>query len=382
MIHKAEPHRRDDVRRLWELSFHEGGPRYVDWFFDDVYTAENTLCLTEGGELLSVLQMIPYPLRLRGRAVTVETLCGVATDPAHKLRGHAKRLMAAALRDMADRGRGFTFLYPFDHVFYDRLGWSTVSYQMEYLRPAAELPDALPQGYTAEWTEQPDISALSAVYDRFVAGRHLAVLRDEPLWRKRLGELRSLGGRAVVLFRHGQPVGYGLLEESEDEARLSEQITLSAEGTQALLAALKLLGKTALWSAPADDRAILLPGHWIDRAKLQPFVMMRVTDAALAVAQATPAAEGELTIEITGDGMVPENNGLWRLHARGGQASLTRTQEPADFSCPVGALVRILTGCMTATEAAGAGLAQGEPAALALLDEMYPRMNNYIFEMY
>ncbi len=382
MIHRAEPHRRDDVRRLWELSFHEGGPRYVDWFFNDVYTAENTLCLTEGGELLSVLQMIPYPLRLRGQAVTVETLCGVATDPVHKLRGHAKRLMAAALRDMAERGRGFTFLYPFDHVFYDRLGWSTVSYQMDYLRPAAELPDALPEGYTAQWSEQPDIAALSAIYDRFMVGRHLAVLRDEALWRKRLGELRSLEGRAVLLRRHGQPVGYGLLEESTDEARLSEQITLEGEGTLALLAALKPLDKTALWSAPTDDRAILLPGHWIDRAKLQPFVMMRVTDAAQAVAQAAPAAEGELTMEITDDGMMPENNGIWRLRARDGRASLTRIQGTADFTCPVGSLARILTGCMTATEAASTGQAQGEPATLALLDQMYPRMNNYIFEMY
>lgn len=382
MIHRAEGHRRDDVRRLWELSFHEGGPRYVDWFFDDVYTPDNTLCLTQDGELLSVLQMIPYPVSLRGRTVTMDTLTGVATAPEHKLRGHARRLMAESLQDMARRGQGFTFLYPFDHVFYTRLGWVTVSEQLDYLRPLAELPEALPTGYEAVFSAEPDIQILSALYDGFMAGRNLHVLREERHWRKRLGELRSLNGQCVLLYHNGQPCAYGLIEEGEDETRLSEQISPRPQDTLALLAALRPLGKTVYWSAPTDDRARLLDGHWIDRVHLQPFVMLRLTDAALAVAQTAAAADGELFLEIHGDTMAEGNNGLWRLMVQGGQGTLTRTEGQPDFSCTVGALCRILCGCCTASEAAAAGQARGSDGVLGLLDGMYPKLKNYIFEMY
>jgi predicted acetyltransferase len=176
------------IRALWESCFSDGSKRFNDWYFSFVYKAEDTLCLYEGGALASSLQMIPYILNIRGKKLLVNTLSGVSTYAASRNRGLARKLMAASLADMAARGVGLTFLYPFDHGFYERLGWATCSAALEYHIPAVELPGILPEGYTVRSISNPDLSVLSEIYAHWSAGRNCFSVRETQDWVKRLGE--------------------------------------------------------------------------------------------------------------------------------------------------------------------------------------------------
>lgn len=381
MIRKPVPEEAGAVRTMWEECFPEGGPRFVDWYFGEVYSADRTLGLFEDGVLLSNLQMVPYTLRLRGRDIPMDTLTGVATGGESRNRGYARAVMAEALADMAGRGLGFTFLYPFNHQFYQRLGWETCSVALEYLKPAVELPDAPPTGWQAHAAE-PDSAVLAGIYETFIAGYNCRSVRDGAAWRKIESENKANGSFLLLAACRGEPSAYAFCGDAGSEIKIDELAYTRVEAVNALLSALKPMGKPVCWTAACDDRAALLPGRWMDRVRLQPHVMFRVTDALLAFGQAAPACCGSLVIEVTGDTMRPQNNGAYRILSSGGLATAKRSDEKPQFSCGVGALARLLTGFMDAGEAVAAGLAAGEREAVGLLNAMYPKERNFLFELY
>lgn len=370
------------VRRMWEDCFPEGGPRYVDWYFGKVYHSEWTLGLFDGSLLLSSLQMIPYTLRLRGSDVRMDTLTGVATDAAYRKMGYAKTLMAEALSDMAARGLGFTFLYPFNHDFYKRLGWETCSSVFEHITPALELPDALPPGWAARKAGQRDIPAFSSVYGRFMAGRGCFSARSGAEWMKRIGENKSNDGVMLLASFQGEPSGYAFCEEQNGEIVVGEMAWTREDAVSALLSALKPGGKAACWISPDDGAPPTSFSHVNGNVRLQQYVMFRVTDVPLAFAQAAPACEGEIAVEVRDDGMRPENNGQFLIKATGGKVSAERTDREACFACDIGALAWMLTGFMDAGEIVAAKKATGSDEAVALLTRMYPKQRNYLFELY
>lgn len=381
VIRKPVDSERDAVRQMWQESFPESGECFLDWYFASVYRSQCTFGLFEGDTLVSNLQMIPYTIQLRGRPVPVEALSGVATGLPWRKQGHARVLMAHSLADMASRGLGFNFLYPFNHVFYQRLGWETCSLSLEYRRPAPELPDP-PPGWVVSPADQPDFAVLSALYAGFMGGRNCFCLRDDAQWRRRVQENHANGGFVLLACLGGEPLAYAFCEEREDEVEIVELVHACPMAVEAVLVALKPFGKTVWWTAPVDDRIHLLGGVWKDRVRLQPHVMLRVVDVPLALAQATPACAGEFVIEVTGDTMVPGNNGKYCVLSQGGSAHAWRIDAPPQFACGIGTLARILTGYLDAGEALRAGLAQGNDKTAELLCRMYPPQRNFMFELY
>lgn len=380
-VRKPNPDETDPVRAMWVECFPDGGPRFVDWYFSEVYRPEWTLGIFSGGELLSNLQMIPYTLSVRGRAIQADTLTGVATGAAYRNRGLAKTVMAEALKDMAARGRGFTFLYPFNHQFYQHLGWETCSMALHCEKPAEELPASMPDGWEAR-AAQPDAAVLAGIYGRFMAGYNCRSIRDAAAWRKRIAENAANDGFMLLASFRGEPAAYAFCEEHEPEVNMDEMACDRTEGMLALLAALHPRGKSVSWAEPQGARSHLLPGCWFNRVKLQPHVMFRVVDVAEAFRQAAPACAGELAVRVHGDAMRPENDGVWHVRAVDGFAEAAREDAHSEFTCGVGTLARILTGFMDAREAVEAGLAAGDGEAVELLARMYPRMRNFLFELY
>ncbi len=381
LIRKPKAEETGGIRDLWKDSFPESGERFLAWYFSRVYQQDQTLAMYAGESLVSNLQMIPYTIQLRGRAVPVEALSGVATAPAWRNKGYARELMAHTLADMAQRGLGFNFLYPFHHGFYERLGWEACCLSQEPRRPAPELPDA-PAGWAVERVESPDFSLLSALYSEYMAGLNCHCLRGDAQWRRRVEENAANGGFLLLATASGSARAYAFCEERADEVEIVELVCTRLAAVDAVLAALKPIGKDVWWTAPVSDRFLLLGGAWKDRVRLQPHVMFRVVDVPLAFGQAAPACDGELLLEITGDNMVAANNGVYHILSSGGRASARRTDQQPGFSCGVGTLARILTGYLDAAEALDAGLARGDADAAALFCRMYPRQQNFIFELY
>ena len=80
------------LRRLWQLAFGDGDT-LLDFFFAAGYCPEDTLVLAEGGQICSMLYLMPQTLRGPGCCVPARYVYALATDPAARGRGFARQLL-------------------------------------------------------------------------------------------------------------------------------------------------------------------------------------------------------------------------------------------------------------------------------------------------
>lgn len=138
------------ARRLYETCFPGEDPAFLDRLFALAFPAYLE-GLSDGGELLSMLFALPYPLVTSEGVIEARYLYAVATDPRYRGRGYAKTLLS----QIAGEGKP-VFLRPstpalFD--FYKKAGFSPISPYREIAGGAEGTPEGIaalsPDGYLA-----------------------------------------------------------------------------------------------------------------------------------------------------------------------------------------------------------------------------------------
>ncbi|MDR3251273.1 MAG: GNAT family N-acetyltransferase, partial [Tannerella sp.] len=100
-----------ELAALWQTVFHDSG-EYAELIFSRVYVPDNTLVIRLGGEIVSMLQMVPCEMKTGDSVVPAAYVCGVATLPSERGKGLMTGLMAAALNVMRQKGFAYSFLIP------------------------------------------------------------------------------------------------------------------------------------------------------------------------------------------------------------------------------------------------------------------------------
>ena len=109
-------------KALWEECFGDGRS-FIDWYYKERSKPEYVLGAFEGGELVSMLHMIPVRMRFGGGTSDVCMVSGVCTRPDMRRRGVCGELFQKAFPIMRERGFEATALQPFDPAFYERFGY-------------------------------------------------------------------------------------------------------------------------------------------------------------------------------------------------------------------------------------------------------------------
>ena len=145
--------------------------------------------LFDGEEPVAVCGHHDFTLRIRGRDRDAAGLSAVASPPERRRQGHIERLLRESLTEYRDDGVRFSVLWPFEHPFYRRYGWATVSrYRWvkappEQLAFAAEASDADEAGEFRRLDEDDYEAAadlLAATAERY----DFTLARTEAWWRE------------------------------------------------------------------------------------------------------------------------------------------------------------------------------------------------------
>jgi len=172
--------------------------------------------LFDGGDLVSVVHMLPYAVRVQGRPLKSAYIAGAATDKARRGEGLMKKMLRVSLEWMRDKGVLMTHLYPFKHSFYEKYGWATYSY--------VEKVSAAGAGAAADIIETRDSRLLHTMYHNMTRELDGYVVRDARMWRWRLSELFSDGGKAYVLLKEGVPAAYMMAYDDDGRAEAVETV--------------------------------------------------------------------------------------------------------------------------------------------------------------
>jgi len=377
----------------------------------------------DGGRLCCTGRHLRFDLRIRGEVHPVAGLSAVSTPPQYRRRGLVRRLLAESLAEYRDRELPFSALWPFEHPFYRRFGWATVS---KYAT-ATCAPDALacadrgaldgPEAGRYRELDGDDWRAMAAVYD--AQDRPLSMDRDEEWWRKRVlagygddpyafGWDRAgrtdagaderegdgeCGGESADSGTDGdgdcdrELRGYVVYDVEEgDGGRRMDVAELCAVDHGARLALLRFCRyhdsqvdevefygppEASLQDLAADPRAV--------DVEIEPGAMLRIVDVERALgALAYPGVDRSVELAVADD-LAAWNDGRFRLTVADGRGVCERveggTSRP-DARIGIGTLSALAVGYYSVEEArrygdlsieSGAG---GSPDALAAL---FPR---------
>jgi len=165
------------------------------FFYEDPYFEVNQrwgLWLRRWSEwkLVSILTAIPLTVRIGTRAVPCYGISGVTTLPEYRRRGFASKLLRAVGASLRAAGAPLAILQAFDHGFYRRHGWETVSALPQVRLEPAQLPryrDALPRR-----ARPADYESVKRVYETHGARPTGSLVRDDRRWEYLFWSLPNL----------------------------------------------------------------------------------------------------------------------------------------------------------------------------------------------
>ncbi len=217
------------AKALWKEAFNDSDA-FINWYFANKLPEGSSLCMFEGGQLISIVHLIPYTIRIQGKPVNSAFIAGVATALNRRGEGLMRTMLLESLSLLKSRGVFITHLYPFSHAFYEAFGWAAYSYvSRQKVSAASRLRGT-------EVIETADAAVLAPIYEGMMRAYDGYVVRGKREWQWRLGELKSDNGRCAVLLKDGRAGAYMLYHSTDGKADIIETVYRDEEDIGALLA--------------------------------------------------------------------------------------------------------------------------------------------------
>ncbi len=401
---RYRPARRTDIETLVDLSLRayrvSSAEARREFFSDHPRFGLRDVRVGElDGEIVAYLVLYPLHAYVRGEKLPVTGVGSVAVSPEHRRRGVGDALIRAALRDMRQRGDALSMLYSFRGDFYRRFGWGLVETPAMLSVPPALLP-ASDEARRVRRLRMPDRPLVQELYERHVRERgHFAIARRPEWWERRLWGYE--GEWIVYERRRGQIEGYLHLQIDSGDGPWKLVLTVNEfvahtpdahRGLTGYLHGLRDQAVEMIMSTPADAP---WTAQFADAANLRGDMklgvvrstghagygaMLRLVDvkAALESLPVTSLARGELMLDVR-DGVLPQNERAWRVHARDGHLSVraetarqaaSRDKLPR-LTCSAETLAILAAGAVSPVRAAEAGLVEDVRGAAELLEQWF-----------
>lgn len=317
----------------------------------------------ENGQLLSAMMQIPYQVRFCGQTVRLAGIGGVVTDPAARSQGHVRRIFEEDLPRLYREGYVFSALYPFSYRFYGKFGytWAEFWQNVEISRSDLRKDLCLAQEILRILPEEDD-QGMRAIYQEYIADKHLAVIRDEEMWNSlRKGAPWETLKHAYVIRIGGKACAYwiGSMQKQDGATtlRILDMAWTSRQGMEAVFAMFRGMNEVdtiALRMQGGFDVRVLVDEAYDVRAKGYGTAMVRVVNAARALAMLeAPVLPGTVTLEVR-DEQIGDNCGNFTVTGDGYLLTVEKSDsEKADLRCSIQGLTALVMGRQNLQDAIG-----------------------------
>lgn len=199
------------TRKLWEAIFTEDTPEFLD-YYHSVKTMDNEIYVIEDGdEIISMIQLNPYQMRIGDKIYQTHYIVGVATDERYRRQGLMAKLLNHVLQVMKDAGEPFTFLMPASEAIYKPFGFEFV-YQQKRMRLAGTAEN---DNIEFVFAEKENCQMIAKYANDFLKKYDVVTWRDSKYYETLLAERKSENGGILIAKRDGKIKG--ILSYTRDE---------------------------------------------------------------------------------------------------------------------------------------------------------------------
>ena len=134
---------KEQVKALWKICF-DDSEEFVEMYFRLRYKTEVNVAIKSGDEVISALQMLPYPMTFGGETVQTSYISGACTHPDFRSKGVMRELLSQSFARMLRNGVHFSTLIPAEPWLFDyyaRMGYASV---FKYSTKEIVLPEFIP----------------------------------------------------------------------------------------------------------------------------------------------------------------------------------------------------------------------------------------------
>ena len=326
-------------RELWEEAFPEDSRSFDDYYFEEKLRDNRILAEERDGKIIAMVQLNPYKVRLRERICSLSYIVGVATRADERHRGHMRRLLLRMLEDMNRENVPFTFLMPAAEAIYRPFDFRFI-YDQPHLRfgdgsrageaPAEDVP---------AWEKTPasgEASLAGAAWEEIPLPLTAQAAEEISRW-----QMENLTGRfEVCTVRDEAYVRRQMLELASEAGCLG--ICRDRAGN--------ILGMESWWGFEKREQRFLyaVPGLAEEARPATPAIMARIVNLrefvkSISLEETAPASEMDFIIEVK-DGLIPENDGVFRWSLDRLGSRLEPSRERPEFSADIGTLCQWLFG--------------------------------------
>jgi len=112
MIRTGQDTDKKPLMRLWKMCFPLDTDSFIRFYFNKVYSNEETLVFVENNQPVASLQMIPYRIKTKDSLLWGGYISGAMTHPDYRKRGYMDKLLRASFDEMIKKTYDYTFLIP------------------------------------------------------------------------------------------------------------------------------------------------------------------------------------------------------------------------------------------------------------------------------
>ncbi len=155
------------IKDIWQTTFVEDSNEYVDFYFDNIYNAENTYVYEIEGKIVSVIQLNQLSISLSKQIIPVSYIVGVVTLDPYRGNGYMKELMNYCLEVIKnEKQQLIAILKAYDWSLYRQFGFEIAYENALYTLNANDLVSNNPVGEIEE-IEESNIHQCLELYNTY-----------------------------------------------------------------------------------------------------------------------------------------------------------------------------------------------------------------------
>ncbi|OJU13022.1 MAG: hypothetical protein BGN88_08520 [Clostridiales bacterium 43-6] len=195
MITNPSVHDIPVLKRIWKEVFGDID-EYIDLFFREKFTVENTLVYKENDTIVSMIFFPCYEIKIGTLKEKSGYICGAATLKAYRGQGIMGKLLEHSFAVMQGLGYACTVLIPANeglYRYYQKFGYETVFYKKEMVYHPAEDMEA-----TIGFIKTEDAFDILPFYQRLIAGIEVVVLQNTATYQTVFEDYKTAGGEVLL----------------------------------------------------------------------------------------------------------------------------------------------------------------------------------------
>lgn len=374
-----------EMKEVYDSSYPSLTGDFVEFWYEDLLSFEDTIGYLHNDVLASVLQIQPLEIYLNRLVWKVGAIGGVATLPQARNNGFAGKLLAKSLEEMRNRKMHVSMLAPFSYEYYRKYGWELAMTKIKYTIPIKAFRKFNKKGDMSR-IENADHAVISRIYETYAEGMNLMMHESSRRWEHfillgGIGYLMGLKDR-IEAFQHsddeGNIDGYVIFALVGDKLHVLQLAALKHTAMESIfnfLCGYARQIKDVCWSAPpsVNMHSVLDNPHF--NAEIHPSMMFRVVDVRESLLFNKFPEDIALCVTFRiDDTYVAWNQEPINLTIAGGKAFIDSNPKVSTVNCSIQTFSQIFCGFVSFEQAVsfGKALYNGTPEAMSQLCKTFP----------